>query len=112
MAGIRLYSGPAYQPINEFLRTIGKLSGLHREAYAQHPSLTFAATVGHICRAIRKLAAVARPDEMGGALYRGVRGELPRYASRARLPAAPPPPASLRGTVPSHRPHFFPHSPS
>ena len=41
-------------------------------------ALTFAATVGHICRGIRKLAAVSTPAEVSGKLYRGVRGELPR----------------------------------
>jgi len=45
---------------------------------AQHPGLTYAATVGHICRAIRKLAAVATEEEATAPLWRGVRGELER----------------------------------
>ena len=45
---------------------------------AQHPGLTYACTVGHICRAIRKLAAVATPEEATARLYRGVRGNLER----------------------------------
>ena len=45
---------------------------------AHHPSLTFAATVGHLCNAIRKLAAVATIEEVNAPLWRGVRGELPR----------------------------------
>ena len=40
---------------------------------AQHPGLTYACTVGHICRAIRKLAAVATPEEANSKLWRGVR---------------------------------------
>lgn len=73
---VRLYSGPAYQPINTFLRQISSLTDAFRAQVAQHPLLSFAATVGHICRAIRKLAAVATPEEANARLWRGVRGEL------------------------------------
>ena len=73
---VRLYSGPAYQPINTFLRQISSLTDAFRAQVAQHPGLTYAATVGHICRAIRKLAAVATPEEANAKLWRGVRGEL------------------------------------
>jgi len=45
---------------------------------AHDPGLTFSATVGHLCRAIRKLAAVATEEEAKKPLLRGVRGELPR----------------------------------
>jgi len=75
---VRLYSGPAFQPLNTFLRQIAGLSGIYRREVAQHPSFTFAATVGHLCRAIRKLAAVATPEEAVTPLWRGVRGELTR----------------------------------
>ena len=75
---VRVYSGPTYQPINGFLRQIGRLTGIHREAMARNPVLTFTATIGHLCSAIRKLAAVATPDEVSAPLFRGVRGELPR----------------------------------
>ena len=75
---VRLYSGPAFQPINEFLRQISKLTGELRTQMARHPALTFTATIGHICRAIRKLAAVEPPEHMTQRLFRGVRGELPR----------------------------------
>ena len=71
-------SGPAFQPINTFLRQIAGLSGVFRSELAQHPALTFACTVGHLCRAIRKLAAVATPEEATEPLWRGVRGELER----------------------------------
>lgn len=75
---IRLYSGPAYQPINDFLRQIARVSGSHRLALIQDLNHTYAATVGHLVSAIRKLAAVASPAEASRTLYRGVRGELPR----------------------------------
>ena len=75
---VRLYSGPAYQPINVFLRQIANLTGEHRVSMARHAGLTFAATIGHICSAIRKLAAVATPDEAKAPLWRGVRGVLPK----------------------------------
>ena len=75
---VRLYTGPAFQPINSFLRQIANLSGEHRDAIARHAGLTFAATVGHLISAIRKLAAVATEDECKQPLWRGVRGVLPR----------------------------------
>ena len=99
---VRLYSGPAYKLINEFLRQTSLLTGDYREQLAKHAGFTFAATAQHLCRAIRKLAAVilfprdphakspcvyenvhARvqvtlPFERRKPLYRSVRGELPR----------------------------------
>ena len=75
---VRLYSGPAFQPINEFLRQVGKLTGEYRAQLARHPRLTFASTVGLLCSAIRKLSAVTTPAEATQPLYRAVRGELPR----------------------------------
>ena len=44
----------------------------------EHVDLTFVATVGHLCHAIRKLAAVATKEEASRPLYRGVRGVLPK----------------------------------
>ena len=75
---VRLYSGPAFQPINAFLRQLAHLTGDHRLAMTRHAELTFAATVRHLCSAIRKLAAVATEEEVKEPLYRGIRGELPR----------------------------------
>jgi len=75
---VRLYTGPAYQPINTFLRQIASLTSNFRNQVAQHPGLTYAATVGHICRAIRKLSAVATKEEATAPLWRGVRGDLER----------------------------------
>ena len=74
---IRLYTGPAYQPINGFLRQIANLTGKHRTRLARDVRLTYASTVRHICGGIRKLAAVATAEELAAPLYRGVRGELP-----------------------------------
>jgi len=74
---VRLYSGPAYQPINNFLRQVCKVSGEFREELVTCPTLTFAATVNHICHAIRKLADVNTNEEMTEPLWRGARGELP-----------------------------------
>ena len=76
---VRLYSGPAYQPINDFLRQIANLTGNFRTKVAHDPGLTFAATVAHLCAAIRKLAAVATPGEARARVWRGVRGELPKH---------------------------------
>jgi len=75
---VRIYSGPAYQPINNFLRQISSLAGEIRAEVAQHPRLTYCSTIGHICRAIRKLAAVASDEEATASLWRGVRGDLMR----------------------------------
>ena len=52
------------------------MSGGHREALAQHPEVTFTATVRHLCCAIRKLAAHTPPEEANTMLFRGVRGAL------------------------------------
>lgn len=79
VVAVRLYSGPAYQPLNGFLREVAKLqvgSGF-RKGVSRHPRMTFCATVGHLCRAIRKLSAVVDPAAAEGTcLYRGVRGKL------------------------------------
>jgi len=74
---VRLYTGPAYQPINAFLRTVGTLRGEARAALANDVNATFTATCKHLCRAIRKLSAVATAEEVSAPLYRAVRGELP-----------------------------------
>ena len=75
---VRLYTGPGYQPLNDFLRQLGKLSGDVRRGVAEHAGLTFTATTSLVCSAIRKLAACTSPSELDQPLYRAVRGELPR----------------------------------
>ena len=69
----------ADQPINDFLRQVAQLSGHYRVELARHPGLTFATTVSHINRAIRKLADVAVQQDYARPLYRAVRGELPTH---------------------------------
>ena len=54
---MRLYSGPAYQPINDYLRQVGRLSGRMRLKLGHHIGATFAATVAHLSRAVRKLVS-------------------------------------------------------
>mmetsp|Transcript_32106 Transcript_32106/g.64045 ORF Transcript_32106/g.64045 Transcript_32106/m.64045 type:complete len:226 (-) Transcript_32106:87-764(-) len=73
---VRLYSGPAYQVINGFLRQVSSLHGSIREHISQHVDVTFTATVRHLCCAIRKLGAITPLDEVQSTLYRGVRGQL------------------------------------
>ena len=73
----RTDTGPAFQPINAFLRQLSTLVEPFRSELARHPSLTFISTVTHITGAIRKIAAVASPAEVATPLYRGVRGVLP-----------------------------------
>jgi hypothetical protein len=70
---IRLYSGPAYVPLNKFLREVSKLSADWRSKLAQDPKHTYSATVGWLISGIRKLARVTELST----LYRGVRGVLP-----------------------------------
>ena len=74
----RLYSGPAFKPINEFLRELAKLTDNYRCELGRNVRLTFAATVRHLVRALRKLAAVVTPEEARQPLWRGVEGRLPR----------------------------------
>ena len=73
---VRLYSGPSYTPINDWLRQVGKLQG-KALVLANYPALSFAATVRHLMCALRKLAAVATAEEARTPLWRGVTGRLP-----------------------------------
>lgn len=75
---VRLYSGPAFQPINDFLRQLAHLKGAYRRMMSRHPQLTLAAIVANICHAIRKIASVATEEEATRPLYLGVRGVLPK----------------------------------
>uniref|UniRef100_A0A6V2X9S2 Mono(ADP-ribosyl)transferase n=1 Tax=Emiliania huxleyi TaxID=2903 RepID=A0A6V2X9S2_EMIHU len=80
---LRLYTGPGYQPINEWLRNIGRLDGPLRVRLARSPGLTYSATLLHISSAIRKLARVSMPEERSRTLWRGIVGELPHTFWRA-----------------------------
>ena len=64
MLSVRLYTGPGFQPLNEFLRAVFKLTGTLRQRIAQSPDFTFATTVMHLCHAIRKLAVTTPPSDM------------------------------------------------
>lgn len=76
--GLRLYTGPAFQPLNNWLRNVGKLEAGLRERMAKSPAMTYAATTRHIVSGIRKLSRVGHPDvEDGALLWRGVGGVLP-----------------------------------
>ena len=75
---VRLYTGPGYQLINGFLRSISTLSSSYRREIVQHPRLSMASTVVHLVEAIRKLSAIATEAEATAPLWRGVRGSLPR----------------------------------
>ena len=57
---------------------VGVCCVTERRAVGRPCGGSYAATVGHICRAIRKLAAVATEEEATAPLWRGVRGELER----------------------------------
>jgi hypothetical protein len=71
---IRLYTGPGFQPINEFLRETFKLSTSWRRKIAGDHTYTYAKTVCHLSDGLRKLARV---NTKFGTVYRGVRGTLP-----------------------------------
>jgi len=72
---IRLYTGPAYEPLNNFVRSIRTLASELRELMLASP-LTFAQTVYHIESGVRTLSAVA--ETRGGmTLFRGLAGKLP-----------------------------------
>jgi hypothetical protein len=97
---VRLYTGPAFIPINWWLRQVALLPERPPES---HPIITgawtaerglrdaktarreaaldaassFGATVGHLIAALRKLASANTPDENTRKLYRCMRGALP-----------------------------------
>ena len=80
---------------------------MYRSRLVDDAATTFSATVGELCRAIRKLAAVTSPGEATQPLYRGVRGELPKsfWVSDTQgmvcaVECAPPPAASHRSALP------------
>jgi hypothetical protein len=73
---IRLYTGPAYQPINTFMREVAKIGVTWRKVLARYYTLTYAATAAHLCSGLRKLVTVNDDSKICN-LFRGVRGELP-----------------------------------
>ena len=100
VAAARLYTGPAYQKVNGFMRLVGQVKERHwRARLAQLRDFTYSSTVHHLMNAIRKLTQIAALEQqqeeaaLGGGggsggddaqaavaaatLYRGVRGVLP-----------------------------------
>ena len=62
---IRLYTGPAYQPINDFLREVSKLGPEWRRQLARSHHFTYTATVCHLCDGLRKLVSVGTEVSTG-----------------------------------------------
>jgi hypothetical protein len=93
VAAARLYTGPAFEKLNGFMRLVGQVKERHwRARLAQLRGFTYSSTVHHLMNAIRKLTQIAaleqqqQQEEVGGGggqaaaavtLYRGVRGVLP-----------------------------------
>jgi hypothetical protein len=53
---LRSAQGPAYQPLNEFLREVSKLGASWRRQLARSHQFSYAATVRHLSNGLRKLA--------------------------------------------------------
>jgi hypothetical protein len=53
---LRSVQGPAYQPLNEFLREVSKLGASWRRQLARSHQFSYAATVRHLSNGLRKLA--------------------------------------------------------
>ena len=65
MLAIRLYTGPAYQPLNLFLREVSKLGADWRRRLARSHQFSYAATVKHLSDGLRKLARVSTEVRAG-----------------------------------------------
>jgi hypothetical protein len=70
---IRLYTGPAYQPLNNFLREVNKVGADWRKKLSRFHQLTYASTVLHLTNGIRKLVRV---NNDFSTTFRALRGEL------------------------------------
>jgi hypothetical protein len=71
---IRLYTGPAYQPINKFLREVNKVGADWRKKLSHFHQLTYSSTVFHLTNGIRKLVRVNNDFTT---TFRALRGQLP-----------------------------------
>ena len=65
MLAIRLYTGPAYQPLNLFLREVSKLGADWRRRLARSHQFSYAATVRHLSDGLRKLARMSTEVSLG-----------------------------------------------
>jgi hypothetical protein len=70
---IRLYTGPAFQPINNFLREISKVGVEWRRRLAKYEALTYAATVQNLANGLRKLVRVKEISKDAARLRKLVR---------------------------------------
>ena len=75
VVSIRLYTGPAYVPLNNFLREVAKVGPNWRKKLSHVHQLSYSSTVGFLISGLRKLVRVN--DEAKTTVYRGVRGEMP-----------------------------------
>jgi hypothetical protein len=76
VVAIRLYTGPGYTPINNFLREIAKLGAVWRKQLSHMPALTYSSTVGHLINGLRKIVRFNSQAQFCS-VFRAVRGELP-----------------------------------
>jgi hypothetical protein len=74
---LRLYTGPAYVPLNTFMREVAMVGGEWRSVVSRFHKLTYAATAGHVCSGLRKLVRVNDDSKIFPPLFRGLKGELP-----------------------------------
>lgn len=74
IAGLNRYTGPGYQPINQWLRDIAVLPPEAQREAALDPSSSYGNTVRALTAALRKLACASNEEEASRPVYRGLRG--------------------------------------
>jgi len=79
---LRLFTGPGFVPINNFLRQLAKLDADYRAKAARQMHLSYSSTCAHLVSGLRKLARFTPPPAQP--LYRGVVGSLPRGVESLR----------------------------
>jgi hypothetical protein len=67
VVAIRMYTGPAYDPINKFLREVAKVGQDWRRRLSRMHQLTYSSTVLHLTNGLRKLVRVNTDDN--GTIY-------------------------------------------
>lgn len=73
---IRLYTGPAYQMINAYLRELAKLGSAWRKRLSHMHQMSYSSTVEQLVDGLRKLVRI-NDETSFGKRFRGIRGELP-----------------------------------
>ena len=129
VAAARLYTGPAYEKVNGFMRLVGQVKERHwRARLAQLRGFTYSSTVHHLMNAIRKLTQIAaleqqhRQEEaaLGGGGGGGCGGGGGGDDTQAAAAASPPRPGTAtaaaaprrRAAAPRCRPHCCSASPT